>query len=700
MSIDTSQSLILQAITLQREPGTVIELRIPHAVRNQTISGYYNDYSKLAHDAAQWSSQAEGVYITLNPVSPSLLARSANHLTPYAKHTTKDENIEGRRWLFIDFDPVRAAGISSTDEEHRAALERAAEIRDYLKELGFPEPVLADSGNGGHLLYRVDLPNKPESTDLIKRCLEALAFRFTDKRVEIDTSTYNASRIIKLYGTVAAKGDSLPDRPHRLAKLIEIPNRLEVTSLEMLKRLSAMVPEPPKEKTRTSATQLDVDGFLAQHGLETMNAGAWRGGDKWALRVCPFNPEHKRGEAYILRFTDGTVVAGCLHRSCRRASGEAWRELRGMYEPSTGNHPQDSAISEDNEGVPDNFAPLWGDLETLSLDSLDFVIHETARGEVAQLTSATNIGKTTVLLNTAISVACGKSFPPLVMYSGQPRKVLFLDFESRPQRLYQDIRRMMANLTEDERVLVRKNLAIACDVEFNNEPLSLSRQAHMSLVAQRAKALKTDLIIIDTAAGAFDINNENDNAEVSRRIQKPLKHLARIAGATVLYSHHIGKAGEQGAARESRAYRGRGASAYACFARSVFNLEPDSHDPDRVILTCAKVKGERFNDVVLHLDRLSRWFNLTDETPPKIPTNYELVVGAIDNAGKPISLKEIDAELEGRVAKATITRSLINARKRGDIVKLKQGLYVRATNAQMLAPLGDKQISISEDSSV
>jgi hypothetical protein len=48
-----------------------------------------------------------------------LLARANNRVVEYAKHATRDDQIERRRWLLIDFDPVRPSGISSTDAEHR-----------------------------------------------------------------------------------------------------------------------------------------------------------------------------------------------------------------------------------------------------------------------------------------------------------------------------------------------------------------------------------------------------------------------------------------------------------------------------------------------------------------------------------------------------------------------------------------------------
>ena len=91
--------------------------------------------------------------------------------------------------------------------------------------MGWPAPVLADSGNGAHLLYRIDLPNDDESRDLVKHCLEVLASVFNDAVAQVDIANFNAARIWKLYGTMSRKGDSTADRPHRRAAIIEAPAR-------------------------------------------------------------------------------------------------------------------------------------------------------------------------------------------------------------------------------------------------------------------------------------------------------------------------------------------------------------------------------------------------------------------------------------------------------------------------------------------
>src|SRR5205085_6594759 len=134
------------------EHETVVEMRIIKTERTGTVSGYYNDLNRLATDAASWDGNVSAVYVTLNPVNESLLARSVNRYKKWAKDTTADLDILRRRWLMVDFDPVRPKGISSTDEEHEAAIERAKLCRGWLQTQGWPAPIFADSGNGAHLL--------------------------------------------------------------------------------------------------------------------------------------------------------------------------------------------------------------------------------------------------------------------------------------------------------------------------------------------------------------------------------------------------------------------------------------------------------------------------------------------------------------------------------------------------------------------
>ena len=112
---------IRAALDLLLEPGQVVELRaLGVGARRTTHAGYYDTWDACARDAARLSGQAEGVYWTLNPVDPRLLARCRNRVAEAARDPalTGDKNILSRRWLLVDCDAERPKGISTTDAEH------------------------------------------------------------------------------------------------------------------------------------------------------------------------------------------------------------------------------------------------------------------------------------------------------------------------------------------------------------------------------------------------------------------------------------------------------------------------------------------------------------------------------------------------------------------------------------------------------
>src|SRR5262249_55890970 len=224
---------------------SVYELRAPRG-KQGTISGYFDDPEKLYQAAQELDGKVPGLYVTMNPTNPALLARAKNRIKAQVKTTTSDADILKRTWLLIDCDAVRPAEISSTDNEHQVALDRCQTIATWLEGQSWPEPITADSGNGGHLLYRIDLENNPESTALVKGVLEVLALKFSDAVVVIDTGVHNAGRITRLYGTLSCKGDSTEDRPHRRSQILSVPDPIIPVSDRLLQKLAQRRPADPK----------------------------------------------------------------------------------------------------------------------------------------------------------------------------------------------------------------------------------------------------------------------------------------------------------------------------------------------------------------------------------------------------------------------------------------------------------------------
>src|SRR5262249_38298616 len=149
---------IREALEYLVAPGGTVELRCLGGA--STLCGYFDDFDQLARTAARQSGHVDGVYITLNQLNTTVVDRVTNTLLlAKGDRAAKDTDVLRRRWLPLDFDPARPSRTSSTDVEHQTALDRATAVRRWLHGIGWPEPILADSGNGGHLLYRIDLPN-------------------------------------------------------------------------------------------------------------------------------------------------------------------------------------------------------------------------------------------------------------------------------------------------------------------------------------------------------------------------------------------------------------------------------------------------------------------------------------------------------------------------------------------------------------
>ncbi|HPD52098.1 MAG TPA: hypothetical protein PLW36_06125, partial [Methanoculleus sp.] len=326
--------MIDRAISILAEPGAVVEVR---AIADGAIhSGYFDDHTALLRsvEALDADPSVYGIYVTLNTVNPALLARRANRIKMRLSRrdaTTSDADILRRRWLPIDIDPKRPAGVSSTDGEHLSALDAAERVAAYLSEQGFPEPLRADSGNGAHLLYRIDLPNDEPSAALVKAVLSTLDALFSNDAVSVDTANHNAARIWKLYGTVSRKGDSTPERPHRRSSLISAPEGLAVVPPLRLGALAGVIPReaPPP---RRGAAGFDLGAWLSGHGIAVRAEKPWQGGRLFVLEECPFSSAHRDG-AFAIQFGNGAVFAGCHHQSCG-GGAQRWPELRRMHERS------------------------------------------------------------------------------------------------------------------------------------------------------------------------------------------------------------------------------------------------------------------------------------------------------------------------------------------------------------------------------
>ncbi|MFA7197186.1 MAG: hypothetical protein WC092_06655 [Anaerovoracaceae bacterium] len=338
----TDKNEIIRALRLWFQSGDVFEIRVLDAVtaewmRPHMESGYF-DYEHIpdAADAIGKLRSYRGAYATVNPVNPDLLARACNRIRSITKEpTTADSDIAERRWLLVDCDPKRATGISSTDAEHDAALSMACKIRDGLAASGWPTPILQDSGNGMQMMYRISLP--AVDNELVKHCIAGIATA-GDDAVNIDTTVHNPARIWRIPGTMNCKGDNVPSRPHRMAKILSVPDEIELVSPEQMECATSW--EKTEIVTNEEYTEVvssfDLDNWIVRFCPELGQPKDWKGGRKWVFPVCPFNENHRNRSAVLIQEPSGAIAFKCHHDGC---AGNDWKKLRVLKEPGCYDRP-------------------------------------------------------------------------------------------------------------------------------------------------------------------------------------------------------------------------------------------------------------------------------------------------------------------------------------------------------------------------
>ena len=317
------------------EEGEVCEVRCIDANKVAPIlSGYYKNVDNIIRDISKVSlDERYQIYFVLNKIKDECYDRKqCEHIMSKAANTTNDKDIEGIKWIFLDFDANHSAGIGSTDAQVELAKQKAHEVCKFLRDNGFSKPVVGMSGNGFHTFLRVNLANNEESEQLIKRFTSALGMLFSDDNIKIDPAVKNAARLAKIFGSMARKGRNSKERPWRYSKLIQIPDEIIPNDKAYIQKIADMFPDEKPAPTRENnfgKEPFDIVSFLDKHGLEyrTVSTGL---GTRYILKECPFDSTHHDPDSMVFQHTNGALEFKCFHSSCDHYH---WKEFRLHFEP-------------------------------------------------------------------------------------------------------------------------------------------------------------------------------------------------------------------------------------------------------------------------------------------------------------------------------------------------------------------------------
>jgi hypothetical protein len=201
-------------------PDEQIEIRsLDKPVRSRR-SG---DLAKAAADAGELAAKGRNTYFCSGVVADDFEPANPGG-------AVRDEDIVRRVGFFFDFDTVRPdTNTPASDEEAEATIRDGTLVGEFLSsECDWPDPLRLASGNGLQLHYQIAFPNDDEHGDLIKKAHHAVP-RIAkillpgERGWKLDTGISNASRLMRLAGTVNVKSSPTVDRPNRLARLLSVP---------------------------------------------------------------------------------------------------------------------------------------------------------------------------------------------------------------------------------------------------------------------------------------------------------------------------------------------------------------------------------------------------------------------------------------------------------------------------------------------
>jgi hypothetical protein len=571
------------------EPGSTVEMRVLNASGGPHIRHYSSeDLLTMARDAVRFSKDAQGVYWLLNPLPAEWCGSPA-----------KDMDIVRRRWLLIDCDPKRKGTVSSTDAEKDAARATMVMVDAFLGEQGWPAPIIGDSGNGFHLLYLIDLP--ADDGGLVHRVLNVLASLFDNEAASIDTKVANASRICKLYGTLAGKGPNTSDRPHRLSKIITIPEQLDVVPVAMLVRLASEgdvhqdatgqpVPRPPAAADRDSYPAAIERAAKYLGEMDASIAGA-NGSNRLikAASVLVNDFGLADGEAFCLLMTE-------FNPRCQPPWSDA--EVRHKIEDSRKNPPHRPAkgqgaagpIGRSSSNFRTNGQPQNTTTEAIVVRLSDVQEREVEwlwpnripLGKLTLLAGDPGLGKSFVMVDMAARVSTGTGWPDCY---DQPQPVgSVIMFNCEDDIADTVLPRLKRAGGDPSKVIALQGIA-TIDGESGER-----RQRGFSFDVDLPKLIEVlevnsdvRLVVIDPVSAYCGATDSHKNADI-RAMLAPLSDMASQYRVAVVMVTHLAK-GSGGKA----VYRAMGSLAFAAAARAVWYVAKDHDDDKRRLILLTKI---------------------------------------------------------------------------------------------------------------
>ena len=552
---------VLRALQTLIDPAQTFELRSLPSGRSRVCKG--NELDK-AVDAAWDLSDEKGLYFCLNPIRHDLLGAASN------------KDVLSRRWLLIDVDTQRADKDSNaTDAEKAAASDVVSALLVFLvDDHGWPHPLVVDSGNGYHLLFRIDLDIGAVSKQLLKDFLGRLGDKFDTDAAKIDRGVHRNAQLSKLPGSWARKGPNSEERPQRLAHVVYNPGTT-VVSFEQIKAVKDAL-GPHAQAINGHASPFATRASNSR-GLESYVRAAI---ERECGRLCMAPDGGRNNQLNTSAFSLGTMGAwpemdfleatGALRRAAIQSGlggEETDKTILSGWE-SGFKEPRQRPVEQSTNGHAKTLAPgtariIWGSsIKRVKIEWL--VPRRIPLGKMTTFAGQTGMGKTYAVCDLAARVTGGMEIP----FSGglcfEEGKVLIISAEDEAD---DTLMPRFLDMGGDD----RKIAFLSPEAEEN---FSL---AALELLGQSLDDMGEDvrLIAIDPPTSYLGKTDDHKNAEL-RGLLGPLKRFCKKRNVALIFVTHVNKSAQSVDALT----RVMGSVAWVAAVRAahMFCVDPDGDD--------------------------------------------------------------------------------------------------------------------------
>lgn len=319
---------------------------------------------------------------------------------------------------------------------------------------------------------------------------------------------------------------------------------------------------------------------------------------------------------------------------------------------------------------------LFRDFMAQTFEEKEILGFHIGKRDIAIIQAATNAGKTTLLRNIGMCMAAGRPFEPF--YEGsRPIKIAYFDFENDAQDVQRDLRQMFGVFTADEVRELEQNYIVIPKGLMGGELFQFN--THEKWANELIEKNAVEFIIVDNVSAAYDLNDENSNAEVTKKVIKPLLKMAYTGNCAFLFAHHYGK--KKNELEHAGVHAGRGASALQALSRTVINMFGDVSKGEPVTVECAKRKtdgGQNYTRVFkLEADR---WFHLTNYVQAPKVTAYKKIRQHMVTVQYPATVTKADliTLFESDFKEDSIKKAVDELFRDGFIEKPQHGRYCGA----------------------